>query len=480
MKKFWEKVSKAWENHNIVKIAAVMVIFAGLLTWLIPAGSFHQGQMIIAEEITRLGISDFFEYIILGMAYFAVFFSFVFVLGAFYQVLSKVGAYQRLTTGIAKSFKNREYVFVVLTSFLFAIFAALTTEYIILAVFIPFAITIVSKMKLSKMTAFAVTFGSVLIGLLGSLYSSQFAGMNVNVFRVDYSEHLWIKIAILVSAFVVFNLYNILHVKKTLANKKAEAVEDPFVNDEPVKKAKVWPLVVIGGLFVLITILAFIPWYEAFEIELFQNWHEAVLGFELSIPRIMSNVPIFAYILGDVPAFGEWSLLTIQVFMLVTMLIIKCSYKVKTDEFLSSIGEGLKKTAKLAGLLLLIHAIIVITMYSQVIPTTVDWLMNRTEGFSLFFGFLSGMISSIFTIKYQFVMQLIGSYFSVSYSDLSAQLAVLFQAIHGFVSFFAPTSLILLVGLFYSKISYKEWLKYIWQFLLIMFVIMTVIMIVIF
>ena len=527
MKKFWEK-------NNLVKVVGIMVVFAALLTWLIPQAEVFRTIEVTDAEIVRLGIMDFFQYIVMVIPYFSIYFIFVFVLAAFYQVISKIGAYQRLTSGIAKAFKSKEWIFAIIASLIFAVLAALTTEYVTLVIFIPFVITIISKMKLSKITAFAVTFGSIIVGLMGSLYNFQVAGHNVDIFGGDYAQHFWVRIALLVSAFVVFNLFNVLHIKKTLKTKKSEVVEDPFATEETPKKDGTsfnvgpWILGAVGilfvilsflnagddllvpavlvvgitlliiaavakflpkatfallfGLFALITILAYLPWdaFGEYGVQLFSDLTRGFIGYELTIPGIMSEVPIFAYIFGNVPAFGNWNMVTIQILLLVTMFVMKWTYKISTDDFIASIGDGLKKVAKLAGLLLLIHAIIVITMYSNVIPTVVYWLMDRIEGFSLFFGTISAFIGSVFTIKYQFLMHLVGSHFSVTYSEYTAQLAIMFQAVYGFVAMLAPTSLLLLVGLFYSNISYKEWLKYIWKFLIIMLLIILSILAVVF
>ena len=88
MKKFFEK-------HDLVKIALCMIIFTLLLTWIIPQGYFNAGELT-KGEITRIGLFDFVTYGLLGMYYFTVLVTFLFVTGAFYQFLSKLGAYQKM------------------------------------------------------------------------------------------------------------------------------------------------------------------------------------------------------------------------------------------------------------------------------------------------------------------------------------------------------------------------------------------------
>ena len=53
------------------------------------------------------------------------------------------------------------------------------------------------------------------------------------------------------------------------------------------------------------------------------------------------------------------------------------------------------------------------------------------------------------------------------------------QSTYGLASMFSPASAILLIGLSYLGITYKEWMKYIWKFLVIMFVVIIIMMIII-
>ena len=53
----------------------------------------------------------------------------------------------------------------------------------------------------------------------------------------------------------------------------------------------------------------------------------------------------------------------------------------------------------------------------------------------------------------------------------------MFTSLYGFVQFFIPTSMVLGIGLVSLKVKYSDWLKYIWRFLLGMFICLLVIFI---
>ena len=105
-----------FKKNDLLKVAGILVLFAVLITWLIPQG-YHNGTEFVSMEITRVGIFDFFTYGVLGIFYFPVMIVFIFILGGFYQVLSKTKGYQNITSYIAKKFKGVEIVFILLVSF---------------------------------------------------------------------------------------------------------------------------------------------------------------------------------------------------------------------------------------------------------------------------------------------------------------------------------------------------------------------------
>ena len=56
---------------------------------------------------------------------------------------------------------------------------------------------------------------------------------------------------------------------------------------------------------------------------------------------------------------------------------------------------------------------------------------------------------------------------------------MMIQVLHGIVMMIIPTSILLVAGLSYMKISYKEWFKYIWKYLLEVLVIGIIIFIIV-
>lgn len=460
---------KRFEKNDLFKITGLMVLLTAVLTWLIPYGYFSGGELV-KQEITRIGLFDFFTYGLLGLYYFTVLVTFLLVLCGFYQLLAKIPAYQNLTSSIAKKLKGKEILFATVISFIIAAITSFATEYFVILAFVPFIITICSKLKMDKLSTFATSFGGILVGIMGSLYNSKIVGINVSSLGLEYQNNLVARIVLFALTFIIFTVFNILHMRKTVKAKNSEVAEDLFVEETNTKDKKAkWPLVTVLTIVALTLVLAYIPWATAFNLEWPTNaltWIQEVTIFDHAI---------FSYILGNVQAFGEWDIFGIQVVLLIATLILKVIYKVSFDDVLESYGEGFKKSGKLVVIMLLVYIVLEFSVMFPVLPTISNWFLNLTDGFNVVTSYIVGLINSLFTVEFQYTSSLISTQLATLYAENLNVLSVIMQSTYGLVSFFAPTSAILLIGLSYLDIKYKSWLKYIWKFLVVMLIV-TIIM----
>ena len=326
------------------------------------------------------------------------------------------------------------------------------------------------EMKFDKISTFATTVGSILVGTIGSMYSTKIVGMNVLQFGIEYNTLWYIKLIILLLAFILFNVFNILHLRKTQKNKESEPMEDVFEPANVTKKKTIWPVATLLIIFAIISIMAYFPWEEVFEIKWFSNALKSIQEYKLF------DSTIFAYILGEVRAFGSWDIFGIQALMIITALLLKWIYKLSLDDFLESFGEGLKKSGKLVVLLLICYLVLEFTVMYPVVTTIVDWFISLSDKFNVVLTTISGLFTSLFTVEYQYTVSLIGAYLKSSFADNVNQIAIILQTTFGLASMIAPSSAILMMGLSLCDIKFKDWLKYIWKFVLIMLVVLVLIM----
>ena len=168
MKDFLKKLSK----NDIAKAIGAMILLAVILTWFIPYGYFS-GSTFYEYGMSRIGLTD-----LTTLGYYSAYsaidkVTFLLILGGFYGLLSKTSAYQKITTSIAKKLKGKEIISLIVTSVIIAGLTSISTTSFAILVFVPFIITVLSKMGLDRISAFVATFGSMLIGILGATFGTE-------------------------------------------------------------------------------------------------------------------------------------------------------------------------------------------------------------------------------------------------------------------------------------------------------------------
>lgn len=473
MKKFFEK-------HDLFKASGIVLVIAILLSWLC-SNAYYQNGELVTDEIVRVGLFDISTYGLLGMYYFTTTLMFVFVISGFYKFLGSTEAYQKLTDGVAKIFTGKEKIFVAISTLFFAAWAGVATDYYVLLALIPFAISILSKLKVDKVVGVSATFGGALVGILGATYSTKIVGTLVTALQVKYGFELITTIILFAIAYILLLFFTFLRMSK---KKDAALLVDPFAKEVvETKKAKnkkehkisVIPLAIVMFVAVVLLILAFIGWESAFTVTLFTDVHDWVVNAELF------NTPIFSYILGSVYSnaassmpyvFGNWDLFGAACVLFVTTFIIKIIYHIPFDKILDEYGEGFKIAGKSVVVLFVIFTTLEISLIFPTIPVVVSKIMSIGNNF--FTLFISGALTSVFAVDFQYINQLIGSLFTTASNSSIG--ALIFQTSYGFASFIAPTSVMLMLGLSMMNVRYSEWIKHIWKFAISLLVVIMIIL----
>lgn len=374
------KKLKDFFKKDIAIAIGAMILIAVILTWCIPYGYF-QGTAFYEYGMNRIGLTD-----LTTLAYYSAYFAidkvtFLLILGGFYGLLSKTSSYQKIITTIAKKLKGKEIISLVVTSVIIAALTSISVSSYAILLFVPFLISIFSKMKLDKMSAFTATFGSILIGVLGATFgtdgligfNSYFAAnLGVDVLK----STLVIRSVILLVSLVLFNFFIVLHAKKVLKNKKAEETKaDRFeVENNTDKKVKTLPMIIVLSLIAVIVLLGIINW-SGFGIEIFNEFHTWLTGLTIG-----KDVTIFAYILGNSAlAFGAWDLFTLCTLLFIASIIIAIINKVGFSDYLASIGNGFIKIGKPVIVLVGVFAVFIAVYMTPIIPTITSKLLPAEE-----------------------------------------------------------------------------------------------------
>lgn len=459
MKKFFEK-------YDLIKISGILILLSVVLTWFIPQG-YYQGEMVV-NEITRIGLTDIFNYGLLGIFYFYPLVTSLFVIGGFYQVLSKRPGYQRFIKGISEKLKGHAVPVVLIVSLLFAVLSSVSLEWFPLLAIVPFVITVLNAMKVDKISAFVATFGGILVGTLGSTYGDKVSITLSGTFGIEASEVLVTQTIMFVIAYIALAILTVMRLKKAKKDDKAFASYDKFEVEEPKekpkKKPKAWPYVVGGILFVLTIVLAYLPW-ETWKVTLFEEITTKINEFAIA------GHTIITYICGKLVPFGAWEIGTFQYVMLFGVLLMFIFDKLSLNELIKSFGEGFKKISKEVVILLAVYLVVVFAVMYPIVPVIIDWITGLADGFNGFLAFISAFIASTVGVEVSYVSQLAGSYFAGMFDGKLNLLTIIFQFAFGIASYIVPSGVALMLGLSYLDIKYKDWFKFIWKFLVAMLVV---------
>lgn len=470
------------KKHNALKVVIITLLLFALLTWILPCAAFQTEYTELGRY--QAGLFDILSYQSTVLGYFGYVALFVLVVGGFYGVLYKTGAYRRMLDSLVKKFKGKEVICLVVIMALFAFLTSFAGLQLALLMLFPFVISLVLMMGYNKSTAIAVTAGSVAVGLMGTTFSYNTTQVLQQYLSVELTDLIWVKVILLVLGVVLLALF-VLKFGKKASTKKADDKEE-FIPEE-VKttkgkekdkdkkhKVKVWPLVLILDLILLVTILGFIPWNGAFGITLFEDVTTAITEFELF------GFPIFGKILGAVSPFGYWTLVELVTVMLLAIIILKFVYKIKWDDVFDGFGKGVKKALVPALIVILIYTCLVLTTYDPYQLVIYKFILGLTKGFNIFTTGLVVVISSIFNGDPLYAFYSVLPYFVSVVTDTNNYqlIAVIFQSLYGIVTLVAPTSIPLMATLAYTNTSYKDWFKYIWKLLVALLVLAFIVFIV--
>ena len=459
------------KKNNTLKVLLITILFTYLLTWIFPISYYNGG--LYTDVRYPAGLFDIFNYPTLTLYYFGQIAVYVLTVGAFYGVLNKTGVFRKICDRIVKLFKGKEIIFfstiVVLLSVIVA-FCGLSYELIFL---LPLLASIILLMGYDKMTI-AITFiGSIAVGFLGSLFASAITGTYMGTLATSYTDLIWVRIVMLVIGILILLLNIFFRIRKMDTKKideKELIAEKIEVKSKKGKEKSSWPAILIFDLILLLMIIGTIDFSGAFDITIFEDFHENVMS------SAIKDYQIFAKILGStiqtVP-LGSWSGIEFITIMLIATLILSLIYRIKLSDMFADYKDGAKKFALPALLMVLAYTVLITVSNNPVLLTVLKPLLTITDGFNSVTLSLSMFIGSIFNIDAYYTSAALLPYVTSIITDTSIYPLVGFicQAMQGLALLIAPTSIVLLGVISYLKISYVEWFKNIWKIFLELFII---------
>lgn len=472
------------KKNTMFKIIAIMAMVAFVLSWIIPASS-ASGSSITSLGPIRVSLYNIIEYPYLALQFFLQPLLFILAVGGLYGILSETGKYRNKLEKIAKSMKGKETLFLVLTAFVLAALSSVFGLNLMLFIFIPALIGIILLMGYNKITAFLTTFISPLIGVIGSTYGLYITGYINQIVGTSFETEIVAKVALFVISFVIFTAFLIKYANKTRNKDQVNEEELTLLLGEKKQSKKAsWPLFVVMGLLFVLLILGYTDWQSVFGTTFFTDLHST-----LTVDFTIGDHAILGYLFDGLKNFGKWYYSEMIVMIIIASIILSFVYGLKIDNGLKAFGKGVVSLLKPAFIVIFAYVMVLVSAYHPYIVTITDWIVTLISKTSGVFGqivyiimiSLNTVISSVFNVEMLYVAQSTLPYLSSVYSETANSLAIITQSIYGLTSFVAPTSTMMLLGLTYLGISYKEWLKTSWKLVLeLLAVIIVIIAVVVF
>ena len=440
------------KKYNVFKVLLIALFVAIICSFLIPQSQI--GYTGIEKGL--INPITFVDSISNGLTSFSVFISsFIYILsiGIFYAVLKKTDKYDDVINNTAAKFKNKK-LFIVISVLIFGLLTAVIGEIFALLFLVPAFIDIAKKLGYNSTQAILSTVGAIIIGSTGSLYTN-YANQ---ILKTTVSSNIVVKLIILAIYLLALILFVILGSKPvdTKLEKK--------------KVAKGLPISIAFDVILVLLIVGMVPWNAYFGFEGFTDFHNALVDFKLF------KVSLFNAVLGTtLVAFGEWTIYSLTVLILVVSVVLAIIYRIKVDGLLESISQGIRKSLPYAMILIIANTILVGVYNSGFFITVIDSVGKMKDSIlsSVTLSGLSALVYPDYTYASQFTLSTLAAV--ISKTAIFTTLAVIFQVVYSLVLLVSPTSVLLLMALRYEQVSYKDWFKYIYKFFLGLLIVLLVI-----
>lgn len=437
------------KKYNVFKVLSIAILVTILLSFLIPSTSFDGYGSVTKGNINPVGFIDTFANSITSFSVFLNAFIFILCIGVFYGILHKTGKYDSVITNTAAKFEKNKTAFVIISILTFGIMSAIIGNMYAMLIFVPAFIGILRKLGYSKLSSISSTIGAIILGSAGSLftnYSNQILGSTV-------TDNIFVKIIMIIISLVSLIVFTLVFTKKP---------ENTKLEKKTVKNST--HISVIFDIVLVFIILGMIPWNSYFGFEGFSKFYETITKFE-----VFGVSPFKALITSTMAAFGEWTLFDLSVVILISSLVIALMNKIKLNNLFETLASSIKKTLPYA-LIVVIANVVLVNIYTSGLFYTIIVSAAKLKD-KLFSGTLISALSAFVYPDYMYASQFSLSSFTAVVTDTKflVLLAVIFQAVYSVFLLISPTSILVLLGLQYTGVSFKEWFKYICKYFLAVF-----------
>ena len=391
----------------------------------------------------------------------AAIFLFVLAVGAFITVTMKTEAIQTGIGRLALRFRASGYV---LIAILMGVFAIGGTTYGMWEETLGFFVLLVPltlALGYDRMVAASIIFLGAGSGVVGSTVNpfstgvaSDAAGISIGV-GIGLRIALWIVVVGMAIAYVIWYARRVHRdASKSVVGISPADAEDAkgSITDVPSLSGRQKLVLVLFALTFLTMIYGFIPWNDL--------WQE---GFGKNFP---------------LPTFSDFYFPESAGLFLVMSVVIGLIAGLGEEGTVSTILAGASDFLSAGLIIVLARGITVVMRNAYMTDTILHWMETKVSGASQgWFAILAFLVnipiaflvpsSSGHAALVMPILAPLADFAGVARSTV----VTAFQSASGFVNYVTPTSAVIMGGLALSKVGYDRYLKFVWPFLLAVFVV---------
>ena len=431
-------------------IIITLLIFIGL-TWVIKTGTYSDAGAYTEGSFMPYGIANIFLVPLQCFQTFSQYGVYILIVGGFYGILKQTGAYDKI---VSKCAKNNKITFMVITVILFAVLSSVLGITMGLFVLVPFFKDVLETMGYDKKNAMLATIGAIFVGLIGSTLSFEVNGYIKYFYEVEYNELIIYKVALL----IILTILLIVYIKKS--NKEFNKKEIEFE-----KNVKTAPALIIAFITIILGFVGMYSWYYAHNIAIFDDLHTALSDVKIGDFSIISNL-----IGQNTGALGRWSEMDFGVILLISSLVISWIYGLKAKEIYDGFVDGAKELLPMS-IFVTLSFVLFMPLYTSsdmesIFYTIFNKIIGLADKVSIIPMTLLSSIGTLFYGQFIYLASDLSTPLTTAYTESYPLMTLIMQTVYGLTSFLAPTSMLLLGGLAYFDINYKDWMKHIFKFVL--------------
>lgn len=391
----------------------------------------------------------------------AAIFLFVLAVGAFITVTMKTDAIQTGIGRLALRFRSSGYV---LIAILMTIFAIGGTSYGMWEETLGFFVLLVPlslALHYDRIVAASIIFLGAGAGVIGSTVNPFSTGVASDAAGTSIGDGIGLRIALWVVVVGLAIGYVIWYARRVNRDpsKSIVGVSDTdatdaqkLVGDVPRLTGRQTVVLILFGLTFLTMIYGFIPWNDLWQEGFGKNFPLPTFA-DFYFPEAAGLFIVMAVVVGLIAKLGEEGTVTTIV--------------AGAGDFL---GAGL--------IIVLARGITVVMKNAYMTDTVLHWMENAVSGTS---SGAFAILAFIVNIPIAFLVPSSSGHAALvmpilaplaEFAGVSKATAVTaFQSASGFVNLVTPTSAVIMGGLALSKVGYDKYLRFVWPFLAVVFVV---------